>query len=278
MADTMIDEEGFQLGEDNERTKDDEGNDIAISHDEENNILDEDGSPKMDDAGEAMKVNIYKPEPVVEPPVEPPEPSEIDKLNTKIEELTKANTGIRSDLESERGRRREATQAAPPAMTPEEQEEYLQEPMTRQEALNLQDLIRKDIKGAVRPLMESTSESSARKNHEDFDEVSKLADEVLKEQPYLKAALNLSDNPSEMKYTFGKTHPKYIEGITNKGKINTVKTITNPKINTSAKISGVGSTDLSGIDLKAATKLQESDPEAFAKLPQATRERIMGAF
>ncbi len=42
----MIDEEGFQLGEDNERTKDDEGNDIAISHDEENNILDEDGSPK----------------------------------------------------------------------------------------------------------------------------------------------------------------------------------------------------------------------------------------
>ena len=163
-------------------------------------------------------------------------------------------------------------------MTPEEQAEYLEEPMTRQEALNLQDSIRNEIKQSTRPLTESSSLAVARKTHEDFDEVSKLADEVIEKQPLLKAAINLSPDPSEMKYTLGKTHEKYIEGIRAKGKSDTVNTITNPKIKTSANVSGVGNTDLSGIDMAAAAKLQTSDPEAFAKLPEATRVRIMGAI
>ena len=214
------------------------------------------------------------------------EPNEMDGLNTqitdltgKVDELTRANTGIKSDLEAERGRRRDSEgNAAQPAMTPEEQVEYLEEPMTRQEALNLQDSIRNEIKQSTRPLTENSSLVNAKKNHEDFDEVAKLADEVLKKDPYLQAALNLSGDPSEMKYTFGKTHPKYIEGIMKKGKTDTLNTITNPKIKTSANVSGVGGTDLSDIDMATAAKLQENDPEAFAKLPEATRIRIMGAL
>ncbi len=280
MGDMLIDGEGFQLNDQNERALTDEGDEILISHDKENNILDEEGNPKMDEeTGEPLKVEIFTPE-------SPKEPNELDGLKTQvttlteqIEELNKANTGIKSDLETERGRRRDLeTNTTPPAMTPEEQEEYLNEPMTRQEALNLQDTLRQDIKKSTRPLTESTSLASAKKNHEDFDEVSKLADEVLKNQPYLRAALNLSNDPSEMKYTFGKTHPKYIEGIRTKGKADTINTITNPKIKTSANVSGVSKTDLSGLDLAAAEKLQREDPEAFAKLPEATKQRLMGAI
>ena len=66
MGEILIDGDGFQLNEENERAVDKEGAEIQISHDEKNNILDEEGKPKMDEeSGEAMTVKLYTPEPSV---------------------------------------------------------------------------------------------------------------------------------------------------------------------------------------------------------------------
>jgi len=274
------------LGEDNERVKDEEGNEIQISHDDDNNILDDDGNPTMDtETGEVLKATIFTPDPpVVEPPPDPPvvepPPEDIATLKEKLDEANRAANGIKDDLREERERRRTLESSAPakPAMTPEEQEEYLNDYPTRKELLAFSDKLEKKISQSTRPLMESTSIANAKKNHEDFDKVSAWADEVLKAQPLLQAAVNLAADPGEARYILGKTHPEYIKYITTKGSADTLKKITNPKIVTSAKVSGSSKDDLSNIDMAAAEKLQRDNPDAFSKLPESVRERIMGGI
>jgi len=145
----------------------------------------------------------------------------------------------------------------------------------------LQGELRLYASGVTRPLVQKISLRAAKEAHEDFDEVSKLADEVFAKDPTAKAVAETSSDPSEAKYKVGQTHPTYLAKITAAAKAEGKKEVTSKigktTVTTAANVSAGTKTDLAGIDLAAAAKLQKDNPEAFAKLPQATRERIMGA-
>ena len=59
-------------------------------------------------------------------------------------------------------------------------------------------------------------QSSARKTYSDYDEVVDLCKEIAAGQPGMMQAIMQSDNPPEVAYAIGKSHPRYLEKIQKK--------------------------------------------------------------
>ena len=279
----IIDGEGFELDADSHERVEVDGENVQHTLNDEGQFLDpETGEVKLNDEQEALTAKLYEPE--EENPTMTLEEAvaKIAEQDTSISDLTKSRDGIANDLSEERGRRRQAEHVTQPAgMTPEQEQEWLAEPLTHQEALTLQGEVRQYAAGVTRPLIQKISLRAAKEAHEDFDEVSKLADEIFAKDATAKAVAESSSDPSEAKYKVGQTHPTWIAKIKETSKAEGKKEVTEKigktTVPTAANLTGKTKVDLSNIDLAAAAKLQKTNPEAFAKLPLATRERIMGA-
>lgn len=260
MADEKVfDEGGFELNEAGEQVLDDGGN-LVLKAEE---------SPTEES-------------PVAEPSVgETPE-----ELKVRIDALERERDGIKFDLFTERDRRREAetdirskSVASPTAgMTQEEREEWYNSPPTRREIMSELDAVEDATDQRITAAQQATSEREAKRGHKDFDEVSKLADELLASNPSLKVSLDYSGDYAETKYALGKTHPTFIAKIQEQTRRETIENIQKAGgriIRTAGKTGGAGAPNAEDITAEDFSKMSFAQQAA---LPEAVKERVLGAI
>lgn len=267
MADEKVfDEDGFELNEVGEQVLDDDGNPV----------------PKAEEP------------PTGEPPVtEPPVGETPEELKARLAEIERERDGIKTDLFAERDRRREAEierreaeiearskgVTSPTAgMTQEEREEWYNSPPTRREIMAELDAVEDATDRRITAAQQATSEREAKRSHKDFDEVAKLADELLASNPGLKASLDYSGDYAETKYALGKTHPTFIAKIQEATRRETIENIQKAGgrvVRTAGKTGGAGAPNAEDITAEDFSKMSSAQQAA---LPEAVKERVLGAI
>lgn len=275
----ILDNEGYELNEEHERVVDDAGEGKQVAVDDEGYIVDTDEAGeitrRVDEEGKEISTEVWTPE--TPPAGEPPAMTQ-EQAIAELEKVRKQVGGLTSDLTAERERRRGAESqipATPRFNSQEEYDEYMAEMTSRKDV----EPLRKQVDYLTDALDKMLS-GTAKKGHEDYDDVVAFAKDLIAKNPSKKAAIDYSDNPFEALYTLGQTHPDYLQAIKDTAKEEGRKEITEkikPHTSTAAKAKGGGGgEDFSDLDVAAAIKLQRDNPEAFARLPENIRIKIMG--
>lgn len=104
----------------------------------------------------------------------------------------------------------------------------------------------------------------AKSKYDDYDEVYDLALQMAKSNPDLDKAVMASENPAEMAYNLGRTHPDYLDKLLNKKTKETTETVVS-QLNKNAKTPSTLTNTNSGKTAKDIVDWLEAPDEEYEK-------------
>lgn len=165
-----------------------------------------------------------------------------EETTPSVEELQKANEGLIRSIQEERRKKQDAIaqKIELETMVKQNQEQGQvdnEELVTRGDILQLFNNFKQEMDVTARKNNIKKSIAVSKEKYKDFDEIAEYANQILTEEQW--NVIGKAENPGELLYMFGRTHPDF---ISKQDKENSKKNVTKIKENLSTPqtLSAVG--------------------------------------
>ncbi len=263
--DKLFDDDDFQVDENGDRVKDEDGNDIPKPEEKE-----EGGEEKKEEEEEKKE-----------------EEKKEEKKETPEEEnarLKKENVGLKTDIGEHRRRTKtaetELVNSRKPKRTKEEQEDHDAEPMTRGEFAKERKRLKEEVRTELQNEKDAQDLADARNNDENFTKIEKMALEVMKGDTDWDQAYSNTKNIPAFYRKLAKMHPDYTADVKKETTSKVVKSIkkAGEKVSTGAGAGkGKDEKEEGEFDGLTMSEFAEMTPKQQDAVPDRIQEKLLGA-